>query len=112
MIALIVVAVFLLLDYQSRTNQLYQVQNERDLIEQEVIKLRQTEQALQAALDYANSPAMVEQFAREELGAVQPGDVRIVPYPDDAVTPTPTPVILPTQSVVKNSDVWKALFFE
>jgi cell division protein FtsB len=111
-IGMIIIAVFLLLDYQSRMNQLYKVQTQRDIIVEEVVQLKQTEQALQEQLDFAGSPVMVEEFAREELKAGQPGDIRIVPISPYEVTPTPIPEVLPTPQEVHNWEVWKALFFE
>lgn len=111
-IVLIIIAVFLLLDYQSRTNQLFKVQTQRDIIVQEVILLKQTEQALEQQVEYADSQAMVEQFAREDLHAIQPGDVRVVPLPSTEITPTPMPVVEPTPIEINNWEIWKALFFE
>ena len=112
LIIFIAIAVLLLLDYQSRKTLLYQVQSQRDLIRQGVVSLQQTEIALQQKLNFANSEVMVEQFAREELGAGQEGDIRIVPISPYDITPTPTPVVVPTQQPVKNWQVWSAVFFD
>ncbi len=69
---LIVIAVFLLLDFQSRKNLLFQVENQRDLIYEEVVQLKQTEAALEEELQYANSPAMIDTFAREDMSGGLP----------------------------------------
>ena len=111
LIALILLAVFLLLDYQSRMNQLYKVQSQLKLVEQEVVVLKQTEKALQDELAYANSQAMVEQFAREEINSVQDNDVLVVPISSGEVTKTPTPVSTTTPQLVDKWEVWLALFF-
>jgi cell division protein FtsB len=112
LIIFIVIAVFLLLDYQSRKTLLYQVQTQNKLIKEEVVILRQTEIALEQDVDYANSPVMVDQFAREELGAGKEGDILVVPIAPYEITPTPTPAILPTPQSIENWRVWVAVFFD
>lgn len=110
--AAIVVAVFLLLDYQSRLKQLSAVEAQRDIVAQDVVELRQTQKALEQKLEYAKSDAMVEQFARIDLNAGQAGDVRIIPHGSGGATPTPVPTIAATPDPVENWEVWQALIFK
>ncbi len=109
--AAIVVAIFLLLDYQSRLNQLNKVEAVRNTVAQEVVELRQTQQSLEQELDYAKSDAMVEQFARVDLNAGQSGDVRVIPRGSGAATPTPLPTPIVTATPIENWKVWRAFIF-
>lgn len=111
-VILIVVAVLLLLDYQNRRTLLYQVETQRDIIEREVIQLKQTEIALNDQLAHANSPAMVEEFAREHLRQGKPGDILVIPLSESEITPTPTLITVTTPEPVSNWDVWQAVLFE
>ncbi|MCE5209702.1 MAG: septum formation initiator family protein [Chloroflexi bacterium] len=110
-IASIVVAVFLLLDYQSRLKQLNEIEAQRDIVAANVVELKQTQQALQKQLEYAKSDAMVEEFARVDLNAGQSGDVRVVPIGVGDVTPTPVPTLVTTPAPVEKWEVWLALIF-
>jgi cell division protein FtsB len=109
LIALIVAAVFLLLDYQARMSQLYEIEAQRKNAEGAVVELKQTEKALLDELEYANSQAMVEEFARDDINAGQPGDVIVVPIAPTGATPTPqpTPTTVPVQ--VDKWEIWQAL---
>ena len=111
-VILIVIAVFLLLDYQNRKTLLYQVKLQRDLIESDVVQLKQTEIALSERLEDAYASSIVEAFAREELRKGKPGDVIIIPMSDSDITPTPTAVHLPTPVQVENWEVWQAVLFK
>jgi cell division protein FtsB len=111
-LVLVVIAVFLILDYHSRSALLFKVESQHKLIQEEVNQLEQTQQSLLADIEYATSYAYVQQYAREEKREVQEGDIAIVPLSPYEITPVPTPVILPTPQAVKNWDVWYAIFFE
>ncbi len=110
-LGLIVVAVFLLLDFQARKNQLFLVETQREKIFEEVVNLKQTAAALEDELEFASSDEMVEQFAREDMHAGVQGDVLVVPISPYEVTPTPQPVITPSPQAFSNWDVWMALLF-
>lgn len=111
-LVLIVIAVFLILDYHSRSALLFKVESQHRLIQEEVNQLEQTQQSLLAEIEYATSYAYVQEYAREEKREVQAGDIAIVPLSPYEVTPVPTPAILPTPQAVKNWEVWYAIFFE
>jgi len=111
-LVLVVIAVFLILDYHSRSALLFKVESQHRLIQEEVSQLEQTQQSLMADIQYATSYAYVQQYARDENQEIQPGDVRIVPVSPYEVTPVPTPIVLPTPVPVKNWEVWYAIFFE
>lgn len=101
----------LMIDLNSRLNDLYRLTRERNTMRTEIANLTSTVVGLQTQIAYATSDSAVEEWAREEGMLVQPGDQLIVPIaPSDA---TPMPVIVPqaTESSVNNWEVWWALFF-
>lgn len=111
LVAGIILAVLMLLDYQSRLKQLHEIEIQRNIVEGQVVELKQTRQALEQELEYAKSEAMVEQFARVDLNAGQSGDVRIVPQGSGQPTPTPEPTRVSTPVSVEKWEVWWALIF-
>ena len=111
-LVLVVIAVFLILDYHSRSTLLFKVESQHQIIQEEVNQLEQTQQSLLAEIDYATSYAYVQEYAREEKREVQEGDIAIVPISPYEVTPIPTQVLLPTPQAVKSWEVWYAIFFE
>ncbi len=111
LVAGIILAVLMLLDYQSRLKQLHEIEIQRNIVEESVVQLKQTQQALEGELDYARSEAMVEQFARVDLNAGQDGDVRVVPLGSGEPTPTPIPTQVSTPVPAEQWQVWWALIF-
>jgi len=110
-VAGLVLLFFLMVDLNSRLNDLYRLTRERDSMRTEIANLTGTAVGLETQIAYATSDVAVEQWAREEGMLVRPGDQLIVPIaPADA---TPVPVVAPqaTQPAMKNWQVWWALFF-
>ncbi|MCJ7624525.1 MAG: hypothetical protein MUO76_13560 [Anaerolineaceae bacterium] len=109
---MIVVAFFMVLDFHSRTTNLYQVKSQWDLINEEVNDLKKTEQSFLYEIEFAGSDAGVEGWAREEKHEVQPEDIRVIPVAQYEISPTPTPLIIQQSKQVNNWEVWFAIFFE
>lgn len=110
-VAGLVLLFFLMVDLNTRLNDLYRLTRERDSMRTEIANLTGTAVGLETQIAYATSDGAVEQWAREEGMLVRPGDQLIVPIaPTDA---TPVPVVAPqaTQPAMKNWQVWWALFF-
>lgn len=62
---------------------------------------------LRSTLEYVNSEAYVEQYAREEAGLIQPGERRVVPLLLDT-TPIPTAAPTPTPDPAYDARPWQA----
>lgn len=111
-LVVIVIAFFLVLDYHSRTTNLYQVKSQWNLISEEVIDLKKTEQSLFSGIEFAGSDAGVEGWAREKKHEGLPEDIRVIPVALYEITPTPTPLVIQPSRRVNNLEVWLAIFFE
>ena len=110
-VAGLVLLFFLMVDLNSRLNDLYRLTRERDLMRDEISGLTGTAAGIETQIAFATSELAVEKWAREEGMLVMPGDQLIVPIsPADA---TPMPVVTPPAEQVKldNWQVWWALFF-
>jgi cell division protein FtsB len=109
-IAGFIVLFFLLMDLNSRLNDLTRLNNQLSEMETEVGGLRMTQDELRAQIAFATSEAAVSQYARNS-GMIRDGEKLVVPLP--AGTPVPAQSMLPTPTpmVVKNLDIWWALFF-
>jgi cell division protein FtsB len=110
-IAGLVLLFFLMVDLNSRLNDLYRLTRDRDSMRAEISGLTSTAASIETQIAFATSELAVEKWAREEGMMVMPGDQLIVPIsPADA---TPMPVITaPTEQVkLENWQVWWALFF-
>ena len=73
------------------------------------------EQARRAELEklhaFVKSDAYVEYWAREEARMAYPGEVAIIPVPQESSPPAPTPVPIAQQSTSPLGDWW-AVFFD
>ena len=102
---------YLLLDMNHRVEDHLRLSAERDSMATQVLVVKNTEQALQTQIAFANSDAAVEKWAREEAFMARPGDHPIVMLPDKNYIPQPTPETIATQQVYQNWEVWAAVFF-
>ena len=109
-IALVFMA-FLLLDLNNRVEELFSLSAERDAMATEVANLLVTQHALETQIEYANSDAAAEKWAREEAFMARPGDQPIIMLPDPNYTPQPTPTPEPARVELSNWQVWGLLFF-
>jgi cell division protein FtsB len=110
-VAGLVLLFFLMVDLNTRLNDLYRLTRERDSMRTEIANLTATAVGLETQIAYATSDAAVEQWAREEGMLVRPGDQLIVPIAPADATPVPVVALQATQPAMKNWQVWWALFF-
>jgi cell division protein FtsB len=111
-IAIFVVIAILLMDLNYRVTEYFQVSAQRDKMETQVYDLWLTREALKTEVAYANSDAAVEKWAREEGKMVRPGEVRVVPLPQEGFTPTVSVEDQPTPEYHEDWEYWWAIFFE
>lgn len=109
LIALAVVLFFLVMDLNSRLNELSRLSDQRDDAATVVANLEGTLAVLQTQQAYAGSVGAVEEWAYNEGHMVRPGEQLVIPLSPPGTTPEP--VILPTPTVqpVENWEIWLAL---
>jgi cell division protein FtsB len=110
-IALVIVVVMLLMDFNQRMVLLTKMRSQEKELDQEYSQLQSTRAALETQIAYANSDLAVEQWAREEAGMIQDGDIPIVLLPPSNPIPTPTPQKAVIVDKVENWQIWQELFF-
>jgi cell division protein FtsB len=107
----IAVLLFLIMDFNSRMEELARLQKEAAVVRAQATAVMVTQQALQTQVAYATSDAAVEAWAREQNRMAQEGDVVVVPLPDPNATPPPTPVPTPMFNNLTKWDIWVDLLF-
>jgi hypothetical protein len=107
----LVLAAFLVMDFNGRMSELKRLEAERDIVQEHLDNRLETEAALQAEIDYANSDAAVYKWAYENH-MVRDGDNRVVPIQVAVETPAPTarPQVTPTE--MSNYERWLSLFVD
>jgi len=107
----IFILVLVLIELNSRLEELNRLSDQREEIRAAATNAMSTQLALQTQVAYAGSTAAVEEWARTEGHYVQEGDQPVVPVgqpgSEPVVVSTPTPLPTPMQ----NWQVWWDLFF-
>lgn len=105
-----IVLFFLLMDFNSRINELNRLNTQLSGMKTDVAASKSTQSALQEQIAYATSDAAVNEYARNS-GMVREGEKLVVPIAND--TPVPQQAVEPTPSTIKvtNQEIWWALFF-
>ena len=110
-VALVIILVFLLMDFNQRMVLLSKMRGQEKELSQEFENLQSTRSALEMQLAFSTSDIAVEKWAREEGGMVQEGDVPIVLLPPSGPIPTKTPQQSAVVDEVENWQIWQELFF-
>jgi len=105
------ILILLVIEFNSRLDELNQLNGQREEVRAAATEARQTELALQTQVAYAASTEAVEKWARTEGHYVQEGDQPVIPVGQPGSEPviinTPTPTPIPMQ----NWQEWWNLFF-
>lgn len=107
----IIALVFIVIEFNTRLEELNRLNDQRQEVRALATEAMQTQIALQTQVAYAGSTAAVEKWARTEGHYIQEGDHPVVPVgqpgsePVIETTPTPMPTPMP------NHQVWWDLFF-
>ena len=109
LIAVTVILFFLVMDLNSRLNELSRLTSQRDQAATVVAELEATMGVLKTQVEYARSEGAVEEWAYSEGKMTRPGEILIIPLSPPGTTPQP--VLLPTPVVkpVQNWEIWMAL---
>jgi cell division protein FtsB len=110
-VALVIILVLLLVDFNQRMVLLSKLRGQEKELNQRYSQLESTQTALEIELAYANSDQAVEKWAREEGGMVQEGDIPIVLLPPSGPIPTQTPQPTAVVEKVEEWQIWQELFF-
>jgi len=107
----LIILVLLFLNFNQRMVLLSKLRGQQKQLTQEYAQLEATRFALQTEIAYAQSDDAVEEWARQEAGMVQEGDVPIVLLPPSDPVPTPTSQLEVVVDEVKEWEIWWELFF-
>jgi len=102
----------LVLGFNNRVTELRYLSDESEQVSTQVAALKQTQMNLDAQIAYATSDVAVEEWAYAEARWIRDGDYPVSPLSPQESTPAPVPELAPTQQVVGNWQIWKALFFD
>ncbi|MCE9646562.1 MAG: septum formation initiator family protein [Chloroflexi bacterium] len=107
----ILILVLLVIEFNTRLEELNRLNDQRDEIRAQATQAMQTQIALQTQVAYAGSDAAVEEWARTEGHYIKEGDQPVIPVGQPGSEPvivnTPPPVPTPMQ----NWEEWWNLFF-
>ncbi len=107
----VIILVLLFLNFNQRMILLSKLRGQQQELTQEYAQLEATRSALETEIAYAQSDDAVEEWARQEAGMVQEGDVPIILLPPSEPLPTPTTQPEVAVDEVKNWEIWWELFF-
>jgi cell division protein FtsB len=107
----LIILIFLMMDFNSRMNELTRLDQEYDKLSGQVTQLAQTAQLLTTQIAYATSDVAVQDYARNDGKMIEPGDNPVVPIAPEGNTPQPTAIPITVQPQVANWQIWYALFF-
>lgn len=107
----IAILLFLIMDFNSRMEELTRLQKEAALVRGQATAVMVTQYALQTQVAYATSPAAAEAWAREQNRMAQDGDIVVIPLPEPGATIPPTPMPTPILNDLTKWDVWVDLWF-
>lgn len=106
----LLLAVFLLIDFNSRMEELNRLNTNLQAVRAEGTSVMQTQVSLVTQVAYATSDNAVEQWAYENKW-VRVGEHPIELVPAGIATPTPLPVVTPAVQSIPNWRIWWELFF-
>lgn len=108
----IFILILLVIEFNSRLEELNRLNDQRDEIRTAATQAVQTELALQTQVAYASSTAAVEEWARTEGHYILEGDQPVVPLVQPGSQPVIAPTPQPTPTPMQNWEVWWGLFFD
>ena len=111
-ILIIVVAAYLVMDFNNRMANLRALSAQKEQVAAQVIGLEKEKSRLETQIAFSTSDAAVVQWAYEDGRLVRPGDNPVIPLPPAESTPAPTPQPVVTRTPVDNWQVWLWLFVD
>ena len=110
---IIFILFLLMLGLNSRLSEYFRLNSQKNEMQERINNLEATSEALHTQIAYAESDKAVEEWARTYERDVLPGDIPIIPHPEQDVTPEINYLNATTDSGNKeNWQIWWDLFFE
>jgi hypothetical protein len=107
----ILILMFMVMDFNTRLENLNRLNDQREVAREQATQAMQTELAMRTAVAYATSDQAVEDWARSEARYQKPGDQPVVPLGqpggEPVISSTPTPIPTPKPNWL----IWQELFF-
>ena len=107
----ILILMFMVMDFNTRLENLNRLNDQREVVREQATQAMQTELAMRTAVAYATSDQAVEDWARSEGRYQKPGDQPVVPLgqpgSEPVISSTPTPFPTPKPNWL----IWQELFF-
>jgi cell division protein FtsB len=110
LIVLAVVLFFLVMDLNTRLNELARLSEQQEKAETVMFALQSTVHSLDTQIAYAMSEGAVEEWAYEEGHMARPGEKLIIPLVPAGTTPIPVTIATPAPKEISNWQIWFALF--
>ncbi|MBC7878796.1 MAG: hypothetical protein H7Y59_16620 [Anaerolineales bacterium] len=108
----IFILILLVIEFNSRLEELNQLNDQRDEVRALATQAMQTQVALQTQVSFAGSTAAVEEWARRDGHYVQEGDQPVIPVGQPGSEPVVITTPLPAPTPMQNWEVWWQLFFD
>lgn len=102
----------LVIEFNSRLEELNQLNEQRAEVRIIATQNMQTQMALQTQVAYAASTAAVEEWARTEGHYVKEGDQAVIPVGQPGSEPVIVSTPIPIPTPMQNWEVWWNLFFD
>lgn len=109
LIAVAAIMFLLVMDLNSRLNELSRLSSQRDQAATVVAGLEGTLTVLKTQVEYARSEGAVEEWAYSEGKMVRPGEQLVIPLSPPGTTPQPILIPTATAEPVQNWEIWMAL---
>jgi hypothetical protein len=108
----IFVLILLVIEFNSRLEELNRLNEQRDEVRVIATQSMQTQMAQQTQVAYAASTAAVEEWARTEGHYVKEGDQAVIPVGQPGSEPVIVSTPVPAPTPMQNWEVWWNLFFD
>ncbi|NLB71830.1 MAG: hypothetical protein GX797_07495 [Chloroflexi bacterium] len=110
-IIVIVVLVFLMMDFNNRMTTMIRLNNEEAGLQTRIAELEATQVKLEDQIAYATSEIALEEWARESNRMIEEGDHPIILLQPGDYKPQPTHTAQPETVTRSRLDIWKELLF-
>ena len=107
----ILILMFMVMDFNTRLENLNRLNDQREVVREQATQAMQTELAMRTAVAYATSDQAVEDWARSEARYQKPGDQPVVPLGQPGSEPVISSTSTPIPTPKPNWLIWQELFF-
>jgi hypothetical protein len=108
----IFVLILLVIEFNTRLEELNRLSDQRDIVEAQATQAALTQIALQTQVAYAGSDQAVEEWARTEGHYILEGDQPVVPLGQSGSEPVVLATPVPNPTPMPNWQTWWVLFFD